>query len=277
MISSAGATSSSRRRGSASSSRVRGARRSSGCRRARRPRVATAAHSVHSASRAKLQREGAQAGRGTPTRRRPLLVRVAGPRRRSRGSGTGAGLASLMRAPRRSAPRAPRWRTHSPVVALGLEARAAPARRSRAAPSAVTLSPRSLRPKPARRSAEAAAEVHLEALDLLAVGVGDQLALEADVGDLDAGAGVRAAVDVDGDRRVEVGQPALQLARSGRRPRALVSTIASLQNSMPVQAIGAAPERRRARPAGRSRRARRRARRPASAGDVEDDQLLLRR
>ena len=56
-----------------------------------------------------------------------------------------------------------------------------------------------------------AAEVHLEALDLVAVGVEHQLALEADVGDLGAGAGVRAAVDVDGDRRVEVGEPPLEL------------------------------------------------------------------
>ena len=56
-----------------------------------------------------------------------------------------------------------------------------------------------------------AAEVHLEALDLVAVVVEHQLALEADVGDLGAGAGVGAAVDVDGDRGVEVGEAALEL------------------------------------------------------------------
>src|SRR4051812_284467 len=42
--------------------------------------------------------------------------------------------------------------------------------------------------------AEGAAEVDLESFDLLARGVGDELALEADVGDLGAGAGVGAAV-----------------------------------------------------------------------------------
>ena len=60
---------------------------------------------------------------------------------------------------------------------------------------------------------EAAAEVHLEAGLLLAVDRDDH-ALEADVGDLDAGAGVGAAVDVQGDRGVErrdVGEPALEL------------------------------------------------------------------
>ena len=41
--------------------------------------------------------------------------------------------------------------------------------------------------------------------------VGDQRALEADVGGLDAGAGVRAAVDVDRHRGVEAGQPPLEL------------------------------------------------------------------
>ena len=44
---------------------------------------------------------------------------------------------------------------------------------------------------------DAAAEVHLEALDVVAVVVEDELALEADVGDLDAGARVGAAVEVD--------------------------------------------------------------------------------
>ena len=72
----------------------------------------------------------------------------------------------------------------------------------------------------------------------------DELALQADVGDLDAGAGVRAAVHVDGDRLVEVRQPLLQLVDQLRGRGALVSTIASLQYSMPVHAIVLPPERR---------------------------------
>src|SRR5215212_20340 len=59
--------------------------------------------------------------------------------------------------------------------------------------------------------AEVAAQVHLEALDHLAVGVADHRALEPDVGGLESGAAVRAAVDVDADRHIEVGQPLLQL------------------------------------------------------------------
>ena len=123
-----------------------------------------------------------------------------------------------------------------------------------------------------RRSAERAAEVHLEALDLLA-GLVDQLALEADVGDLDAGARVGAAVDVDGDRLVEVGS---RRSSSSIRcaARAFVSTIASLQNSMPVQAI--VPRRN---VLGRDVQAERLQpvdqRLDLVRGDVEHDQLLL--
>src|SRR3954468_20585394 len=51
--------------------------------------------------------------------------------------------------------------------------------------------------------AELAAQVDLEALDLLAGLVDHQLALEPDVGGLDPGAGVRAAVDVDRQGLVE--------------------------------------------------------------------------
>src|SRR5258705_445677 len=58
--------------------------------------------------------------------------------------------------------------------------------------------------------AERPSQVDLEALDLLAAGVGDELALQADVGGLDAGAGVRAAVDVDGQGGGEVGKAVLQ-------------------------------------------------------------------
>ena len=74
----------------------------------------------------------------------------------------------------------------------------------------MTLWARSFLPKPFGQ-AEAAAEVDLEALDLVAVVVEHEHALEADVGDLGAGAGVGAAVDVDGDRGVEVGEALLQL------------------------------------------------------------------
>ena len=64
--------------------------------------------------------------------------------------------------------------------------------------------------------AEPAAQVHLEALDLLAAVVGDDHALETDVGDLGAGAGVRAAVDVDGERHVEVADAAAPVRRPAR-------------------------------------------------------------
>jgi len=59
--------------------------------------------------------------------------------------------------------------------------------------------------------AQTTAEVHLEALDLLAL-VHDELALQADVGDLGAGAGVGAAVHVDRDRGVQRREPLLELA-----------------------------------------------------------------
>ena len=58
---------------------------------------------------------------------------------------------------------------------------------------------------------ETATEVDLEALDLVAVVVENQLALEPDVGDLDPGARVGTAVDVDADRGVEVGDALLEL------------------------------------------------------------------
>ena len=64
---------------------------------------------------------------------------------------------------------------------------------------------------------ESAADVDLEAGDLFAVVGGDDLAFEADVGGLDAGAGVRAAVEVEADRvgqLVDVGEALLE-ARDG--------------------------------------------------------------
>src|SRR5699024_8084861 len=57
---------------------------------------------------------------------------------------------------------------------------------------------------------QAAAQVHLEAGGVAV----EQLALETDVGGLDAGAAVGATVEVDGHRRLQrcvVGKPALQL------------------------------------------------------------------
>src|SRR5690606_3879765 len=63
------------------------------------------------------------------------------------------------------------------------------------------------------------AEVDLETLHAVAVGVGDGLALEADVGDLGAGTGVRAAVQRDLDGHVEVADAFLQLVDKLDGPR----------------------------------------------------------
>ena len=52
---------------------------------------------------------------------------------------------------------------------------------------------------------EASAQMHLEAFDVAALAVFDHLAFESDVGDLDPGARVRAAVEVDGDRNIQGG------------------------------------------------------------------------
>ena len=81
-----------------------------------------------------------------------------------------------------------------------------------------TRSPRTVRPKPGLL-AEPAAQVHLEALDVAAVRTGQQDALQADVGDLDACARVRAPVDVDGERSVERRQPVLELGDQVLRRR----------------------------------------------------------
>ena len=64
---------------------------------------------------------------------------------------------------------------------------------------------------------EAAAEMHLEAELGLTVRAGQDLALQTDVGGLDPGAGVRAAVDVQADRPIQgyVGQPLLESVDHG--------------------------------------------------------------
>ena len=53
--------------------------------------------------------------------------------------------------------------------------------------------------------------MHLEALDVIAILVEGTDALESDVGDLDSGAGVRAAVDVDRERQPVLRQAGLKL------------------------------------------------------------------
>src|SRR3954447_12779610 len=65
---------------------------------------------------------------------------------------------------------------------------------------------------------EPAAEVDLEALDLAPVGARHQLSLEPDVGHLDPGTGVGAAVEVDGDGGLQRAEARLQLIDQGRRP-----------------------------------------------------------
>ena len=104
---------------------------------------------------------------------------------------------------------------------------------------------------------------------------GDQLALEPDVGDLDAGAGVGAAVDVDGDAarrsraaRCSSSSISVGAARLGLDDRELAELDAGAGHR-------AAPERRRAAPAGRARRSAGDQRLDLVLGDVEDEQLLL--
>src|SRR5690606_30547226 len=141
--------------------------------------------------------------RRTPTPRAPR--RDAGPRRRSTGSRTGPpgrsrqGLLGGARRPDRE-PLA--------VLALGLETLQDPLDVVRQFVGGDLQSAHLA--AEGRLQAEGAAEVHLVAADLAALVVRDELALEADVGGLDARAGVRAAVDVDGERLVEVRQAALE-------------------------------------------------------------------
>src|SRR5262249_7150907 len=70
--------------------------------------------------------------------------------------------------------------------------------------------------------AEAAAQVHLEALDRAALAVVDHLAFEPDVGDLNSRTRIRAAVDVNCDRhvepRVDVVEPAFEFGHQSLCP-----------------------------------------------------------
>ena len=65
----------------------------------------------------------------------------------------------------------------------------------------------------------------------------DLLAFEADVGDPVLAAGVGAAGDVELDLLVEAGEAVLPFRRLATGLKALVSAMASLQNSVPVQAM----------------------------------------
>ena len=75
------------------------------------------------------------------------------------------------------------------------------------------------RPPEAGLVAEASTEVHLEALHVVAVGVQGPDALEPDVGHLDPGARVGAAVDVDRQRQVVLRQSGLELVDEVGRAR----------------------------------------------------------
>ena len=143
-----------------------------------------------------------------------LPVRASAPRPRSTGSGTrqlpgSSGAARSLTAA--SSPRRGRRRRRSARRArAGRGSRAAPARRSRRVSALVTLWPRNLRPK-AASTPRWPPRCTWKPSTISPSSSRDHRALEADVGDLEPGAGVRAAVDVDRDRLVEVGQPLLQL------------------------------------------------------------------
>ncbi len=115
-------------------------------------------------------------------------------------------------------------------------------------------------------------KVQLKAFDHLPGFVRDEGALEPDVGDLETCAGIRAAVHVDADRLVEVGQPPLQLVdeRPGLRLGLDDGEFAELDAGA---GHGAAPEN--ARPDDQVERGEFR-RQLVGPGriDVEDDQFL---
>ena len=125
--------------------------------------------------------------------------------------------------------------------------------------------------------AEASAQMHLEALNRT-ITVVNHLALEPDVGDLDAGAGVRAAVDVDRDRdvelRIDVLEPLLQVGHQAlcAHPRLGEAQLAVLDAGAGHQV--APPMRRPRRQAERLQRADHAV--ELVVGHVEDDQFLVR-
>ena len=154
-----------------------------------------------------------QAGPTSARRERAVAVRRRArgaserlDRRRRRGTSRRPGSwRSIQRAERLVAPSARRGRRRG----------CAPAR-SGASSAAIGLAVR--RPKVAVL-AQAAAEVQLEAHHLRAAALG-QRALQADVGDLVLGAGVRAAVDVDAHGGVEVAEVRLEVLDDAGRDAA---------------------------------------------------------
>src|SRR6185437_10508764 len=121
--------------------------------------------------------------------------------------------------------------------------------------------------------AEMPAQVHLVDLDVLAVGAARDRALEPDVGDLEPGARVGAAVDRDAHRLGEVRQPPLQLAVELLRPGLGLDDrqLAELDAGAGQRAL---PERARVhRQVVGGKLGDQRVR--AVPGDVQDDQLLL--
>src|SRR5690606_15818086 len=212
------------------------------------------------------------AGRRRSTRPRARPRTGAGPRPRSRGSRTGRLVHSLEvgllgpHDPLRE-PLALAALRHEPAHdALDVVAQL----------GAGDLQAAQLAPEPGVE-AEAAAEVHLEALDLVAVGVGDDLALEPDVGHLGARAGVRAAVEVDGDRDLgaHVGQALLQVLDQADRPLLGLDDRELAELDARAGHRGAPPRRRVDLPA--EARQLRGQRLDVLVGDVAHHDLLLRR
>ena len=123
---------------------------------------------------------------------------------------------------------------------------------------------------------EPAAEVHLVPRDLLARVVHDQLALEPDVGGLDARARVGAAVDVERDRmrQLELVETLLEVEHGGGRER-LGLDDRELAELDAGARDGAAADQARARRQPELVEARDE-RLDAVFGDVEDDDLLMR-
>src|SRR5215468_11788588 len=149
-----------------------------------------------------------------------------GPRPRSTGSRTAPAvrpLAPCPPAPRPPAPCPPARSHQQPFVGAagpGGELLAVGPVREVVAQDALDVVGQAVRPhlQPAQLAAERrvgperAAQVHLESLAAV-----HGRALEPDVGDLEPGAGVGAAVDVDADGGVEAGQAPLQLLMQVRR------------------------------------------------------------